>query len=62
MKGYLTVIEAKLLQPISETLCSFPTDDTNCCYLNHLTSRASATKCKPAKNGDPVAMDRPPLQ
>ena len=49
MKGYLTVLEAKLLQPVSETLCSFPIDDANCCYLDRLTSKASAAQCKPAK-------------
>ena len=50
MKGYLTVVEAKLLQPISDIFCSFSTDNANCCYLDYLTSYASTAGCKPAKN------------
>ena len=52
MKGCLTVVEAKLLQPISETFCSIPTDNANCCYLNHLTSGASKAQCQPTKFDD----------
>ena len=48
MKGNLTVVEAKLLQPVSETFCSVPIDGVNCCYLDHLTSGVSMTQCKPA--------------
>ena len=49
MKGYLIVVETKLLQLVNETLCSVPKDGANCCYLDHLTSRASATQCQPIK-------------
>ena len=48
MKGYLTVVESKLLQPISEAFCSVPTDGANCCYLDHLTFKALTSQCKPA--------------
>ena len=58
MKGYLTVVEAKLLQPLSDTFCSFPTNGANCRYLDRLTSRASTVQCKPAKNGNPAATGR----
>ena len=51
MKGYLTVVEAKLLQPVSETFYSFPTDEVNCHYLDCLTSGASVAQCKPVKKG-----------
>ena len=40
MKGCLTAVEAKLLEPIYETFCSIPTDDVNYCYLDLLTSGA----------------------
>ena len=43
MKGYLKIVEAKLLQPVSETFCSVPTDGANCCYLDLLISRASTS-------------------
>ena len=49
MKGYLTIVEAKLLQPVSETFYSFPTDGDNCCYLDRVTSGASTEQCKPTK-------------
>ena len=49
MKGYLTVVEAKLLQLVSETFCSFPTDNANFCYLDRLLFGALATQCKPEK-------------
>ena len=49
MKGYLTVIEAKLLQSVNETFCSIPTNGANCCNLDPLISGASAAQCKPAK-------------
>ena len=63
MKGYLTVVEAKLLQLVSETFCSFPTDNANFCYLDRLLFGALATQCKPEKkNGDPMAVGRPPLR
>ena len=58
MKGYLTVVEAKLLQPLSETFCLFPTNGVNCRYLDRLTSRASMVQRKPAKNGNPTAAGR----
>ena len=51
MKGYLTVVEAKLLHPVNETLCSVPTDDTNCCYLDCLISGALAAQCESCKKG-----------
>ena len=41
MKGYLTTIEAKLLQLVNETFCSVPTNGDNYCYLDRLTSCAS---------------------
>ena len=41
MKGYLTVVEAKLLQPVNETFCSVPTNGGNYHYLYRLTSCAS---------------------
>ena len=43
MKGYLTVLEAKLLQPLSKTFYSFPTDGANCGYLDRLIFGASTT-------------------
>ena len=62
MKGYLTVIEAKLLKHVSKTYYSFPTDGANCCYLDRLTSGASARQCKPIKKGGLVAEGWPPRQ
>ena len=41
VKGYLTVLEAKLLQPLSQTFCLFPIDDANCGYLDRLIFGAS---------------------
>ena len=49
MKGYLIAVESKLLQPVKETFYSVPIDGANCCYLDRLTSGASAAQCKPAK-------------
>ena len=43
MKGYLTIVEHKLLQPVNETFYSIPIDGANCCYLDRLISGASAT-------------------
>ena len=51
-EGYLTVIETKLLQLVSEALCLVPTDSVNYCYLDRLTSGASTVQCKPTKKGD----------
>ena len=50
-KGYWKAVGAKLLYVFDETFCSIPTDGANCLYLDHLTSGASVTRCKPAKNG-----------
>ena len=61
-KGYWQVVGAKLLRVVDETFCSIPTDGTNCCYLDRLTSRASATRCKPAKKGGLTTVFRPPLR
>ena len=41
-KGYWKAVGAKLLRVINETFCSIPTDNANCCYLDRLTSGASA--------------------
>ena len=49
MKDYLTAVEAKLLQPVNETICSIPTDGANCCYLDRLIFGASVAQCQPAK-------------
>ena len=49
IKGYLTAVEAKLLQLVNETFCSMPTNGANCCYLGLLISGASVAQCKPAK-------------
>ena len=46
MKGYLTVVEAKILQLINETFCSIPIDGANCCYLDRLISEALTAQCK----------------
>ena len=61
MKGCLTVIEAKLLQPVKKTVYSLLTYGANCSYLDLLTFGASATQCKPAKKGDPATVGRLPL-
>ena len=40
----------------------FPTDDANCCYLDCLTSGASAGDVNLQKNGVPTTVCRPPLR
>ena len=60
MKGYLTIVEAKLLLNVSNMFCSIPIDNTNCCYLDRLTFMASAMQCKPTKKGDPATVGRLP--
>ena len=40
-RGLLEVVGAKLLHVVNENFCSIPIDDTNCHYLDHLTSGAS---------------------
>ena len=63
MKGCLTVVEAKFLQPISKTFCSVPTNGANCCYLDRLTFGASTTtQCQPSKKGNPVVVGQSPLR
>ena len=49
MKGYLTTVEAKLLQPVNETFYLVPTYGANCGYLDRLISGASRTQYKPVK-------------
>ena len=39
----------KSLQLVNEALCLVPTEGTNCCYLDRLTSRELAAKFKLAK-------------
>ena len=59
MKGYLTAIEAKLLQPVNETFCSVSTSSTNYCYLDRLSSWELVVQRKLAKgrssDGGPAA-------
>ena len=63
VKGYLTIIEAKLLQPVNETFFFVPTDGANCCCLDRLYSWASAMQRKPAKRkGGPTMVGCQPLQ
>ena len=54
--GYWIAIGSKLLHVVDETFCSIPTDTTNCCYLDLLTSRASVARYKPAKKGSSDSM------
>ena len=62
MKGYLKTIEAKLSQPVNETFYLVPINGANCCYLDHLTSRALAMQCKHVKKSVPTMVGQPPLQ
>ena len=60
-KGYWRVVRAKISHVVDLDFCSIPTNDANCCYLDCLTSEASATRHKPAKNRGRATMFQPPL-
>ena len=49
--GYWIAVGVKLLHVVDETFCSISTYGANSRYLDCLTSKASATQCKLAKNG-----------
>ena len=43
-EGYWIAVGAKPLHIVDETFCSIPANGANFCYLDHLTSRASAAR------------------
>ena len=55
-KGYWIVVGVKSSPVVNETFCSILTDGANCCYLDRMTSGASATRCKPVKKGGLAAV------
>ena len=65
-KGYWQAVGAKLLCVVDVTFCSILTDNTNCRYLDRLTFRASAARCKPIKKkkgfGDGVSTASPMIK